>query len=351
MKTVVPLTGEGLIPKTFRDESGVETAEPIKVSVIIAFYGQYCDFANVCLASLQRQGFRDFEIIFVQDGPSEFQAVLQSDLSNSGLVSTYLVNSENQGALASRIKAVNQARGRYLAFLDHDDAYDNNFLTEMYGKATQLGADVVECPINNINPSGEQELFHRFGCGDCREGFEILHRYIIGFSHNSLVNKLICSRLFRIAEEELFRDLPMMNWSFSEDLLLTSVVCKNAFRYVATCDTRYNYHRRSVSTVNPGDLERITLILRQIEIVAEFVNRKYSPLVSRGDLCQFHLRETRWSLDHMSHCLKGISPKDSQEALGRARCLLKVRYLKLRLLGWRWLASRIARLRRGRLSH
>lgn len=313
-----------------------------EISVIISFYGDYCNFGSDCLASLVRQELQNFEIVFIQDGPTEFQGQLQKDLLGSGLNFVYLINSSNVGALESRIRASREALGRYIAFLDHDDAYSDNFLSQMHLAAKEYGVDVVECGINIVAEDGGKELFRRFECGDSRFGRDIVIQYLRGFSHNNLWNKLIVKDRFDAASSELCQDMSTMGWNFFEDLLLVVVLYKNSGSYATTCDTHYNYVQRSGSNANPVEIEKIVTAIRQIVLIADYVNQKLSATSTVRDLRLFHERETRWGLDHMRRRLRLYKPAGISELIQQRKYLIIALVLRYGMVSSQWLASKFA---------
>ena len=86
-----------------------------RISVIIPSY-QHARDLPLCLESLLRQDFRDFEIIVVNDGSTD---------RTDEAVAPYLdcltyIRQENRGANAARNRGAQEARGDYLFFCDAD---------------------------------------------------------------------------------------------------------------------------------------------------------------------------------------------------------------------------------------
>ena len=97
------------------------------VSVIIPAYN-VAPFIGEALDSVMAQTFTDFETIVINDGSpdtKELERVLEP--YREGIV--YL-KQENGGAGAARNAGLRAARGEFVAFLDADDAWLPNFLSE-----------------------------------------------------------------------------------------------------------------------------------------------------------------------------------------------------------------------------
>jgi glycosyltransferase involved in cell wall biosynthesis len=87
------------------------------ISVIIPTYNRV-ELLRETVESVRNQTFQDFEIIVVNDGSSDGTSDwlgAQPDLQ--------VIEQENRGIAASRNAGAATARGRWLAFLDHDDLW------------------------------------------------------------------------------------------------------------------------------------------------------------------------------------------------------------------------------------
>jgi glycosyltransferase involved in cell wall biosynthesis len=95
------------------------------VSVVIPAYRASRDIADA-LASVFRQTFTDFEVIVVNDGCPDTEALTRALAPYSSRI-RYIAQT-NQGAAAARNTGVRVARGRLIAFLDADDVWRPDFL-------------------------------------------------------------------------------------------------------------------------------------------------------------------------------------------------------------------------------
>ena len=97
------------------------------VSVIIPFYNAD-DHIGAALASVFAQSFTNFEVIVVNDGSpnnESLQRTLRPYLSR-----VIYMSQENRGPSAARNVAIRRAQGELLAFLDSDDTWLPDYLSE-----------------------------------------------------------------------------------------------------------------------------------------------------------------------------------------------------------------------------
>lgn len=98
------------------------------VSVIIPAY-MVAPYIAETLDSVLAQTFEDYEVVVVNDGSPD-TAELERALAPYVERITY-VRQENRGAGAARNNGLRHARGRYVAFLDGDDLWLPDFLSEL----------------------------------------------------------------------------------------------------------------------------------------------------------------------------------------------------------------------------
>lgn len=110
-------------------------------SIIIPSYNSEKTLEGA-VKSVQEQSFSDFEILIVDDASSDWSFALAHKLSEEDERIRVLALAENNGAAVARNKGIEEAHGRYIMFLDSDDAYSPELLKKVY-EATASRPDVV----------------------------------------------------------------------------------------------------------------------------------------------------------------------------------------------------------------
>jgi glycosyltransferase involved in cell wall biosynthesis len=105
---------------------------PPRVSVISIFYNAEPYFAEA-IDSVLRQDCDDFELILVDDGSTDGSSALASSrTSRDPERIRYMEHPghQNRGMSASRNRGLSEARGEFVAFIDADDRWASNKLSE-----------------------------------------------------------------------------------------------------------------------------------------------------------------------------------------------------------------------------
>lgn len=104
-----------------------------KVSVIITTYKRNAQTLNRALQSVIRQSYKNIEIIVVDDNVDiNYQEMVKNCVKAYELDNLhYLVNSVYHGACNARNIGASKSQGKFLAFLDDDDEWDEKKIEKM----------------------------------------------------------------------------------------------------------------------------------------------------------------------------------------------------------------------------
>jgi len=112
------------------------------VSVIIPVY-KSLEVLETAVQSVLSQSFEDFELLLIEDGsPDDSLALCRQLAAKDARIRVY--HKENGGICSARNYGMRLARGKYIAFLDHDDEYLPGYLSENLTLLEKYQADVVK---------------------------------------------------------------------------------------------------------------------------------------------------------------------------------------------------------------
>ncbi len=112
------------------------------ISVIIPVYNVSADLFARCLASIVNQEHDDVEIIIVDDGSNEEEAILYKQICSKYSEIRYYRNS-NLGPSATRNYGVQKAQGEYVLFMDADDYITDGCLSQAKTVICEKHPDIV----------------------------------------------------------------------------------------------------------------------------------------------------------------------------------------------------------------
>ena len=128
------------------------TSETPEISVIVAVH-DVAGFVSEAIASLRAQAFTDFEALIIDDGSTDGSGELA--LAAIGDDPRFrVIRQDNAGLSGARNTGLSQARGRFVGFLDADDAYAPGFLAALHAAIQREGCDWACCAIALWFPDG-----------------------------------------------------------------------------------------------------------------------------------------------------------------------------------------------------
>ena len=128
----------------------------IKISVIIPIYNVE-NHIHVCINSVLKQTFQDFEIICIDDGSNDSSLEILEYFSKKDSRIKIIRQNFNQGPGHSRNCGLNVAKGEYIFFLDGDDWIDFNAFEVLIKKADENNLDLLL--FNEIEFNGKTLKF------------------------------------------------------------------------------------------------------------------------------------------------------------------------------------------------
>lgn len=101
------------------------------ISVIIPCYNAETTVIET-LESLEKQTYKNFEIICINDGSSDRTLELIEAFKFKSSLNVRVFTQENAGVSVARNRGLDEATGKILMFLDSDDKYRSNFFQEVF---------------------------------------------------------------------------------------------------------------------------------------------------------------------------------------------------------------------------
>lgn len=144
-RTVCIIDVQNVYKKKIEKEKMIDK-EPI-ASIVIPCYNA-ASFLDETLEELENQTRGDFEVVCINDGSKDETLHVLKRWQAKGTLDIQIVDKENGGVSAARNDGLKAARGKYILFLDADDAYHEEFVERLIDAVEQANADVAYCRLD-----------------------------------------------------------------------------------------------------------------------------------------------------------------------------------------------------------
>lgn len=239
----------------------------MEISVVIPVYNTR-PYLRECIESvIASECFPLCEILMVNDGSTDgSEAILREYAKKYDRIRCldYGCPPWNRGLSAARNFGSEQANGKYLFFLDSDDALLPGYLSALYRAAEERNCDIVYAGISRWNEEIRPIPRPALAFTDVISGRDFIKRRMdMRDEQNYIVNALYLTSLFR--EKGLCCDGTVHLY---EDVLFSWQAAALAERVTAVNEFGYLYRVRSGSLVQSGvhlrDLKNIAVILTRL---------------------------------------------------------------------------------------
>lgn len=124
-----------------------------KVSVIMAVYNSE-KFLNKSISSILNQVYKNLEILLVNDGSTDNSKKIIKDFSEQDK-RIIMLDKPNGGQGSARNYGLTRATGEFVIFVDSDDYYHENMISETMSKMLLFNTDLVVFQFQFVSEKGE----------------------------------------------------------------------------------------------------------------------------------------------------------------------------------------------------
>lgn len=124
-----------------------------KISIIVPVYNAE-EFLEETIRSVQAQTEKDWELLLVDDNSTDRSREVIRKLADEDERIQLVEQTKNSGAAAARNRGLEEASGRYIAFLDADDLWKEGRLSRELAFMKEKNAGFVFCGYEFANEKG-----------------------------------------------------------------------------------------------------------------------------------------------------------------------------------------------------
>ena len=209
------------------------------VSVIVPVYNTEL-FLDRCIRNLIKQSYRNVEILLIDDGSTDnSSAICSKYIEKDSRVK--MIQMKNSGVSAARNRGLEEARGKYICFVDSDDLLALDAIEKLYTAMVKDHADfcygAVEtiAPLHNVKLKNAKRMV-------CRKGDNRFVDYLYGLNWGPY------AKLFR--SDTIKRNNVRFNSNvrYGEDAIFISEYLHFCTDFSSIEDVVYQYNKLNVTS-------------------------------------------------------------------------------------------------------
>ena len=259
------------------------------ISVILPVYNGAA-MIDKCIEHLVLAGDRILEILIIDDGSTD-ETLSKAQSISQAFHSIRVIHTENYGTYMARRKGVELAQGKYIAFIDVDDYFQENALDLLANLMEQHDADIAIGGIVKTNTYDYQDKNAAAPNIRAYSSDEIWQRAMrwktqefINYTVNKLYRKAVLSNLV-IADHICQGD----------DVLLTCQAFLKADKIVETSQIVYYYYQ------NPESVTHVSFNKHDLELTKVW-NEICLLMKNQNDDLYYMAQINRWRTDFTLIC-------------------------------------------------
>ena len=261
-------------------------------------------YIGKCIDSVVKQDFADWELLVINDHSSDDTAAIAKTFAD-GSSRIMIYDAPGSGVSAARNYGMELAKGRYIGFLDADDALEPGYLSELLNNAERTGAEISQCSFCLLFGNGKTVKDKEAASSVYDNHRDIMNAYFSGII--GAINVACWGKLFK---RELIGDTRFdETLLIEEDAFFTFQCCMKADKVVCTDKPLYRYFQHSESArnrkFNISNMQYFTVFDRELDACKD-----------DGALClRIRIRKLTTALDLITKIIRDRSGNECLEEL------------------------------------
>ena len=249
-----------------------------EISIVVPCYNVPDRLLRRCLDSIEKQEYKDYEIILIDDG-SEKEFAKELNSLRKDYKKLRIIRQNNKGVSAARNTGIDLAVGKYLAFVDADDMLSPIFLKEALSIAKEEKADMVIGGIIDFSITEEFEISSRETFNIKRysdKDIKSLKKYMLGTKKYSFRDgKIGQGPWARLIEATLCKKLKFdSTLAIGEDVLWNLQVLEKAKKVCLVENVWYGYFLNPVSSSRRFRVNAIAESVSSLRKIRDYIDFK-----------------------------------------------------------------------------
>lgn len=236
------------------------------ISVILPCYNVE-KYIGKCISSILKQTYSNFEIICINDCSTDNTLQIINAIASKDIRIRIINLEQNKGSANARKLGIDNAKGKYIAFIDSDDYISSDYLLNLYNATSNETMDIVissgyyQCfkyalrlQCKTTHPSLIDKTFNK--------DIDSLYPNCFGKSGSYALSP--CMKLYR---KSILTNIPNIDVFYQDDILLNIYALNNASNIYFLDYIGYYYRTGGWSGRNPNymiDMKKVYQTKKEI---------------------------------------------------------------------------------------
>ena len=259
-----------------------------KVSILVPIYNAE-KYIQRCLDSIISQTYDNLEIVLIEDGSKDNSLKIIEGYGEKDK-RIKIVPIENNGVADARNKAVENATGEFLTFVDSDDYIEKDYIETLYKNLKKYNADIAVCNCTNVMEETGEKIHKSFGISKVKE-----YNNIEAVENLFYYNFLRHSPWGKLYKKEVWNNIRFPLGKNYEDLAILYKLFLNTKKVIYIPEEKYNYVIRQGSIVH-NEIRKLDVeaILEYSQKILEDITQNYPELVPAAEYLVSYLSLSLW---------------------------------------------------------
>lgn len=290
------------------------------VSIVVPVYNAEKS-VGMCIASILRQSFRDFELILIHDGGRDGSLQICRNYAQiDNRVRVFDI--PNGGVSNARNCGISHARGKYIQFVDSDDEIAPDMTQGLLDAMELYEKDLVMCSYMVLDLCTPEPYTYRVGLPENETRVydldTLMHQLPSLVLHTSMFESP-WNKLYKRELIDLYHISFDTGLSLGEDFLFVLDYLKHCNGVVMLSEPYYIYHQSACDTLttNPRP-ETLDIMIRLEKSMLLQIRTHGCPEKDEMDVLYMHFISRIWhGLKHCCGNTEAIGQKKNNQAVAR----------------------------------
>ena len=240
------------------------------ISVVIPVYNVET-YLEECLQSVVDQTYQNLQIILVNDGSTDGSLTICKSFAQKDQ-RILALSQENAGLSAARNTGIKAATGKYITFIDSDDAIHPDMIEHLHNMLKQHNADMTVCQKEFTNEESKAIPCDQYYPDRIISGNRNCMKFF--FEDNGL-DTTAWGKLYKT---EMFAEISYPEGKYHEDIYTTYRLIALCDKIVTSAQRLYFYRQRTGSIIHASFSPKHLDAVEGSLLRAEFISAHYPPL-------------------------------------------------------------------------